>query len=142
LAQADEYEKIVKNIRTNWGMMLEHGATTCWEMFPGEAINRPNPEFLTRSHTHAWSTAPAYFFGTVILGVRSLGNGFRGFVIEPDPCGLQWARGRVPIPGGNGYIKVHWFKNEDETVDLRVEGPEDVHIQAQLPEGTKGTVCC
>lgn len=91
----------VDYIRQWWGMMLDYGATTCWETFPGFEKGR-----LTRSHCHAWSAAPGYFLGAYILGVKFEKPGFEGVIVEPNPCGLQWAKGSVPVP--DGRIDVEW----------------------------------
>jgi len=42
--------KIIDDIRRGWGLMIDVGATTCFETFPGW-----EKEDLTRSYCHAWS---------------------------------------------------------------------------------------
>lgn len=133
LAHAGQFEQMISDIRYHYGQMIEYNATTCWEMYPDFTENRANPNFLTRSHCHAWSAAPGYFLGAYILGVRNLAPGWQEVLIEPHPCGLRWARGSVPLPGG-GEIKVAWeLKPDGYTLDLRVWGPENVKIRIKVP---------
>lgn len=137
LERLGHHERLVEDIRTNYGRMIEHGATTCWEMYPGRE-NRANAALLTRSHCHAWSAAPGYFLGAVVLGVRSDAPGWTRVVVEPRPCGLSWARGRVPLPAG-GWVEVNWTLDAGR-LDLRVIAPPDLELDARLPDGQAGTV--
>lgn len=111
---------VLDNIRENWGYMLDHGATTCWETFGH-----------TRSHCHAWSAAPGYFLGSYVLGVRPLEPGFKKVLIQPDLCGLAWARGSVPTP--NGRIDVALREGED-FLDVRVRVPAGTVAEVVLPQ--------
>lgn len=138
LSKLGRHELMLDDIRLNYGRMLEHGATTCWEMYPDFAENRANPDLLTRSHCHAWSTAPGYFLGASILGVRKLSAGWRSVEIAPQPAGLSWAEGIVPLPDG-GEISVSW-RVAGNSISLRAEAPSDIAIQVRWPEGHTGKV--
>ncbi|MGC8842853.1 MAG: family 78 glycoside hydrolase catalytic domain, partial [bacterium] len=98
LAKMGKIERILEEIRNNWGLMLDYDATTCWETFPGslDVLGKK----LTRSHCHAWSAAPAFFLPVYILGVKPVEPGFSKVLIEPNLCDLTWARGTVPTPMG------------------------------------------
>ena len=72
LAQEGRTEEFMKVIRSDWGFMIEQGATTFWEMWSNKSGR------LTRSHCHGWSAAPTYFLATEILGVRPTKPGFAG----------------------------------------------------------------
>ena len=117
LEKANQAEKIVEDIRSRWGKMLEFGASSCWETFYGFEKNR-----ITRSHCHGWSSAPGYFLPRLILGVKPIKPGFREFVVEPKVCGLNWAQGRVPTPFGP--IEVSWEKNKGK-LELSVRTPPE-----------------
>jgi hypothetical protein len=56
--------------------------------------------------SHAWNGTPLYQMSGEILGVKPLEPGFKEFEIAPHPCGLKWAKGKVPTPHGN--IAVSW----------------------------------
>ncbi|RXZ81196.1 alpha-L-rhamnosidase [Paenibacillaceae bacterium] len=140
LAEAGLVKQIVEDIRHNYGQMIDNGATTCWEMYPNFSENRANPNMLTRSHCHAWSSAPAYFLGKQLLGISGMTPGWEEVTIAPEPCGLSWAKGSVPHPGG-GRIDVSWKVDEASgTMGLDVVCPDDVKLTIKLPEGYKGTV--
>ncbi len=129
---------MLDDIRKNYGMMIEHGATTCWEMYPNFAENRANPDQLTRSHCHAWSAAPAYFLGTSVLGIERLDTGWKTVKVAPQPADLSWASGSVPLPQG-GHISVSW-RIQDNYMKLKVEAPEDVKLHITLPDGMAGEI--
>ncbi|TNJ63887.1 alpha-L-rhamnosidase [Paenibacillus hemerocallicola] len=138
LVQSGQHAHMLEDIRVNFGQMIEHGATTCWEMYPNFAQNRANPDQLTRSHCHAWSAAPGYFLGESILGVKRKSPGWSRAAIEPNPCGLKWARGAVPLPDG-GLIEVDW-RIDGSRMLLRVSAPESVELDIRIPEGLEGEV--
>lgn len=138
LVKSGKQARILDDIRLNFGNMIANGATTCWEMYPNFAENRANPQQLTRSHCHAWSAAPGYFLGTNVLGVRRLEAGWRAVEIAPQPSGLAWANGAVPLPQG-GRIGVSW-RMTGNRMKLRIEHPQDVRLQVTLPDGVEGDV--
>ncbi len=126
LAKQGDFEGILEITRQRWGEMLDKGATTCWETFPGF-----DPRWWTRSHCHAWSAAPTYFLSTYQLGVRPLSPGFGRALIAPIPAGLTWARGRLPTP--HGEISVHWEQDEGR-FDLVAGLPQGVKARLRLPD--------
>jgi hypothetical protein len=138
LALSGRFAHMLDDIRTNYGQMIENGATTCWEMYPNFAQNRANPDQLTRSHCHAWSAAPGYCLGESILGVKRKSPGWSRAAIEPNPCGLKWARGAVPLPNG-GLIEVDW-RIDGSRMLLRVSAPESVELDIRIPEGLEGEI--
>ena len=113
--------EIINSIKRDWGNMISHGATTCWETFPGFEKDR-----LTRSHCHAWSAAPAYFLGAYVLGVRPLEPGFKKVLIDPMLCGLKWARGSIPTIFGRIDISC---ETEEEKLRVKINGPREIAYQ-------------
>jgi hypothetical protein len=138
LALSGRYGHMLDDIRANYGQMIENGATTCWEMYPNFAQNRANPDQLTRSHCHAWSAAPGYFLGESVLGVKRAAPGWSRATIEPNPSGLKWARGAVPLPAG-GLIEVVW-RIDGDNMTLKVSAPESVELDIRIPEGLTGEI--
>jgi hypothetical protein len=127
LARMGEYERLLQVIRRTWGMMIDRGATTCWETLPGY---EPNGRW-TRSHCHAWSAAPTYFLSTLQLGVTSLEPGFTRARIAPIPAGLRWAHGTVPTP--HGEIAVDW-RIDEAGFQVEVALPEGVAAEVVPPD--------
>ncbi len=126
LVKLGDFDSMLAIMRERWGEMLDKGATTCWETFPGF-----DPRWWTRSHCHAWSAAPTYFLSTYQLGVRPLTPGFRRALIAPVPAGLTWARGRVPTP--HGEIVVDWEQSAGRFA-LTVSLPSEVAGLIRLPD--------
>lgn len=131
LAKMNKIEEILENIRKNWGVMLDYDATTCWETFP-KAFEWLGQK-LTRSHCHAWSSAPAFFLPSYILGVRPLEPGFSKIGIQPNLCDLKWARGCIPSP--KGVIEVS-YKRQGKVLEADINLPKgciaEVHFPADL----------
>ncbi|OCT14010.1 alpha-L-rhamnosidase [Paenibacillus pectinilyticus] len=140
LAKLGEVGRVLSDIRHHYGTMIRHGATTCWEQYPNFLENRANPDMLTRSHCHAWSSAPAYFLGREVLGVRSLAPGWTEIEVAPVPSGLTWAKGSVPHPAG-GRIDVDWTVNESsQTMELHISYPKGIVVHANIPAGYTGII--
>ncbi|MCG2661631.1 MAG: alpha-L-rhamnosidase N-terminal domain-containing protein, partial [Kiritimatiellae bacterium] len=72
LMEANRTTEALEYIRLCWGLMLEHGATSCWEMWDRHT-----------SLCHGWSAAPAMILPTYVLGVAPLQPGFRLFEVRP-----------------------------------------------------------
>jgi hypothetical protein len=119
MEKAGHAQQIIDNIRANYIPMLEAGATTVWESFPTGTTGSEG--FPTRSHTHAWSSAPIYFLNRIVLGIQPEGIGGKEVVISPRPSGLTWAKGASATI--NGPVEVSW-KLEGETLNVRAAGPE------------------
>jgi hypothetical protein len=62
--------------------------------------------------SHAWNATPMFQMSGRILGVQPTKPGFTEFVIEPQPCGLEWAKGKVPTPFGP--ISVEWKRKGNQ----------------------------
>jgi alpha-L-rhamnosidase len=86
-----------------WGHMLDNGPGTGW--FVANSDGTVGPGYFANT---SWSTAlPALSEG--ILGATPTSPGYRRWKIAPQPSGLQWAQGRVPVPGGS--ISVGWRRS-------------------------------
>jgi hypothetical protein len=94
LATEGRTERFLDVIRSDWGFMIEQGATTFWEMWSNKTGR------LTRSHCHGWSAAPTFFLSTEILGVRPVRPGFAEVTVAPKLGRLRFIRGSVPTPRG------------------------------------------
>ncbi|WP_018759783.1 family 78 glycoside hydrolase catalytic domain [Paenibacillus terrigena] len=133
LAKMGRLDMLMKDMQCNYGFMIENDATTCWEMYPWSGFYT-NPKVMTRSHCHAWSAGPAYFLGAYVLGVQGVTPGWSKVRVAPEPCGLRWASGSVPLPHG-GRIDVSWRVEEAGLLKLRIEAPPEVEIITEAPKG-------
>lgn len=117
-------------IRKRWSEMVERGATTFWETFPGY-----EKEFWTRSYCHAWSAAPTYFLSRYQLGAWWDEPGYKRARIAPVPLDLTWARGAVPTP--HGPIEVSWTKSPNRfTLEVALPGPVAAIVELPVDAAT------
>lgn len=123
LEQSGDAAHAVEIIRAKWQDMLECGATTCWETFRGWESTFP-----TRSHCHAWSSAPVYVFNRLVLGIIPVAPGAAEVVVSPHPLDLTWVDGATCSPRGD--LRVAW-RVQDGTLTLTITMPEGVNWRVE-----------
>ncbi len=126
-------KEIIQSIYRDYTPMLHLGATTVWESFARGTLG--NHEFPTRSHCHAWSSAPVYFFSRIILGLRQTAVGCRSFALSPHPLDLKFARGSVATP--LGPVSIQW-QREGRTINITCQTPREIKIRLQRNPSLKG----
>jgi hypothetical protein len=135
LGQVGLAEQAARFIRQRWGDMLDAGATSFWEEWQvtgtfrgGRWLARP------RSHCHAWSAAPTAWLSRYVLGVRR--ESVDGpVIVEPQPCGLDSARGRVPV--GDEEVEIVW-QVQDGELQVDVSAPRGLELDCREPAGWEG----
>ena len=133
MAKVGKHEQCLHYTRTNWGKMLDWGATSWWEQWDPKA-----------SACHGWSSGPTWFLQAEILGVKPFKPGWEEILIEPHPAGLARASGKVPTP--KGIVSVEWKQEGDfsVTVDIpvsaRVIVPVSKEGQVSVASGEGGSV--
>ena len=125
LVRDGRFDLMQQTIRDYWGVQIEAGATTFWEMYD------PAAERHTRSHCHGWSAAPTFFLTQHVLGVQPLEPGYETVLVRPQPSGLRWAHGRVPTP--HGIVTCDWQRGEREFT-ITVETPPGIPAHIEMPE--------
>lgn len=118
-------ERIVDEIYKNYLPMLEAGATTVWESFPTGTTGSGG--FPTRSHCHAWSSAPSYYLNRIVLGVVPVEPSATKVKLSPYLCGLKWAKGTVAT--ARGTISVGWKLVDNNTVEINYTAPETIAVE-------------
>jgi hypothetical protein len=124
LAKTGQPAAILASIYANYLPMLADGATTVWEVFPTSG-DRPGG-FPTRSHCHAWSSAPLHFLPQVVLGIRQDEPGGAAYTISPWVGDLAWARGTVCT--ARGPLEVSW-QRDGQQLSLTIHAPEGVAVK-------------
>ncbi len=114
-------------LREQWNRMLEKGATTFWETFPGFV----GAGHWSRSLCHGWSAAPAYFLSTQVLGVTPAAPGYSRIRIAPQPFHLRWANGTVPTP--RGPVFVSWRLDDAGQMEIEYHAPEGCAVDLVRP---------
>jgi hypothetical protein len=129
-------QEFIDTIRSDWGFMVDMGATAFWEMWSGKYLGYG--ERLTRSHCHGWSAAPTFFLSTYVLGAQPVTPGFETMTIEPHPGDLTWCRGTVPTSIGD--VEIQWENESGKPFTMRVKAPETLKIDIRLPREGSTTI--
>jgi len=124
LEKAGHPDRIIESIYKSYLPMLETGATTVWESFPTGTTGGGG--FPTRSHCHAWSSAPIHFLNRIILGILPDQPGGKSFIISPRLNGLTWAKGAPATV--NGPVEVSWTL-EGDALKVTANAPEGVTLR-------------
>jgi alpha-L-rhamnosidase len=124
LEKAGHPDAILRSIYECYLPMLAAGATTVWEVFP-TSQDRPGG-FPTRSHTHAWSSAPLYFLGRIVLGIRQVETAGKAYEVSPVLGDLEWAAGSVATV--RGPLRVEW-RREAGRLLVKINAPEGVRVK-------------
>jgi len=118
---AHDDEGAMELIRRCWGNMLDREPnTTFWE-WTGRDGGVDN--HLT-SLCHAWSAGVLPLLTKYVLGIRPARPGFKSFLLDPRPVGLEWVEGRVPVPGG--FVEARITRKKDGTYASRFKAPEGI----------------
>ena len=126
LEKTGNQDTILKQIYENYMPMLEIGSTTVWESFPG---GTSGAAFPTRSHCHAWSSAPCLFLPRIILGVVPTAPAAAEVTLSPRPYDLKWANGRVAVH--EGVIDVRW-QIQDKNLTITCKTPKSTQLKFQM----------
>ena len=109
----------------SWLNMIAQGSTVSMEAWSNSL--KPNQDW-----NHAWGAAPANVIPRRLAGIRPIANGFKKFVIDPQPGDLKEFVMRHPSP--QGEIKLEY---SSQTMRLTVpEGTEAVCGNKLYQSGT------
>lgn len=133
LEKEGQAEEIVQRIYQFYQPMLDLNATTVWESFAEGNIGRD--QFPTRSHCHAWSSAPIHFLNRIVLGIVPESAGGTSITISPHLCDLDWAKGASA--SARGPVQASW-KRDGDTVTIDAEVPEGVSVRYEPNDSLKG----
>ncbi|RAP74061.1 alpha-L-rhamnosidase C-terminal domain-containing protein [Paenibacillus montanisoli] len=104
LCECGEHDRVMEEIVSYWGGMLDLGATTFWEAYDPSQTGAEHYAMYGRpfgkSLCHAWGASPLYLLGKYYLGVRPDAPGYERYTVEPRLGGLEWLEGSVPTPRG------------------------------------------
>lgn len=105
-----------------WGWMLDRGATTLLEVFDHRW-----------SQCHQWAGAPAWQLSRYVLGLHSrFDRADRSFDFRLAPGVLRRAEGALPLPRGEGLVRVRW---ERDGGTIAYEVRTDAPITIRMPGG-------
>jgi hypothetical protein len=128
-----QQEEVVQEIYRKYTPMIDAGATTVWESFSSGTTGGGG--FPTRSHCHAWSSAPNYFLPRIVLGYRPLAPASQSAEISPWPCGLTWAKGTIATAAGP--VQVEWRLDGDK-LDVKCVAPAGMQVSFARNKSLEG----
>ncbi|NUM52282.1 MAG: family 78 glycoside hydrolase catalytic domain [Candidatus Hydrogenedentes bacterium] len=120
----------------SWGYMIDHGATTIWELWNG---NTADPAMNSHNHVMLLGDLLVWFY-EYLAGIRPdpEAPGFKHFILRPEPVdGLDFARATYRSP--YGVIESEWKHDGDEfTWSLSV--PPNSTSDVYVPTSDAGSV--
>jgi alpha-L-rhamnosidase len=119
-----------------WGYMIEHGATTIWELWNG---NTADPAMNSGNHVMLVGDLVIWFY-EYLAGIRpDLDQpGFKHIILKPCPVGdLTFVRGTHRSPYG---LVVSEWRNENGKFDWRVTVPANTTATVFVPATDAATV--
>lgn len=117
----------------SWGYMIDHGATTIWELWNG---NTADPAMNSHNHVMLLGDLLVWFYG-YLAGIRPdpEAPGFKHFILKPVPVdGLHFVRATYRSP--YGLIESEWKRDGDKfTWSVRVppNSSADVYVPTTDP---------
>ncbi len=116
-AKFDRFDLMARFINDGWCEMLRKGATSIWETWGDHG-----------SLCHAWSCTPAFDLIRHCLGVSILEPGASKIRIQPNPMGLNWAKGIIPTIHGPVYID--WkIEPLNSKIKIKYRSPPNVKVE-------------
>jgi alpha-L-rhamnosidase len=146
-AAAGDYQGCLDVIREYWGAMIDLGATSFWEDFDlqwaenAAPIDELVPEGKDDIHgdfgnycyvgfrhslCHGWASGPTAWMSRHVLGIEIVEPGATVIRVNPHLGDLEWAEGTFPTP--HGIIHVRHERQEDGTIESKVDIPEGVRV--------------
>jgi hypothetical protein len=118
-------------IRKHWGSMLDSGTPTLWE----NGVHKIGKAGFggSASLCHGFSSAPAAFLQSAVLGVAPAAPGFARFTFAPKCPEMRFAQGAVPTPYGT--IRCQW-QCEQKRMSAKLHVPQN--CTAETPAGIFG----
>ncbi|GKT66400.1 alpha-L-rhamnosidase [Colletotrichum tofieldiae] len=119
----------IQLIESVWGPMADTSNPNYsgghWEAMTADG----KPFGHDTSLMHAWSSWPVFLLPQYVVGVNSLGQGWRNIEVAPVLCGISYAHYDIETPQGRLEVEVNW----DEAVGILL-------IKVTLPSETKANI--
>ncbi|MCR4664683.1 MAG: glycoside hydrolase family 78 protein [Paludibacteraceae bacterium] len=125
----------------SWGYMLEHGATTIWELWNGDTAN---PAMNSGNHVMLLGDVLLWMYED-LAGIRpacdalpDAPDAYRQLYMQPYFApGLDYVKASYQSP--NGLIVSEWKRQEGNIIHWSVTLPKGVSAIVQLPNQTQQT---
>lgn len=118
----------------SWGYMVEHGATTIWELWNG---NTANPEMNSQDHVMLLGDLVAWCFQD-LAGIAPGAPGFKKIRMAPVfPEGLNFIKATYQTPYGE--VVSRWIRRNGMVI-WNIIVPPNSEAEVHLPDGRTTTV--
>jgi len=120
----------------SWGFMIEHGATTIWELWNG---NTADPAMNSHNHVMLLGDLIVWFY-EYLAGIQNdpKSVGFNKIIMRPYPVeGLNFVK--ASYNSIHGLIESHWQK-KDNTFQWEITVPGNTTATVYIPATNKGQV--
>jgi alpha-L-rhamnosidase len=120
----------------SWGYMIEHGATTIWELWNG---NTADPTMNSGNHVMLVGDLVIWFYEN-LAGIKADPDqpGFKHIIMKPTPVGdLTFVNATHRSP--YGLISSEWHRDGDK-FDWQIEIPANTTATVFVPAGKLGRV--
>jgi len=129
LNELDLHQIGCEKIRKAWGKMVDAQSSTLWETFKGDNLD---------SWCHPWSSAPAEFLLTGILGLPASCLPGETITLRPRYDLISEAGGRIMTAAG--AISVAWKTSNSGNVEFEGDLPSGVCATVVLKDGRREPV--
>jgi alpha-L-rhamnosidase len=119
-----------------WGYMMEHGATTIWELWNG---NTADPTMNSGNHVMLIGDYVVWLYED-LAGIKTDPEhpAFKHIIMKPNPlAGLSFVKATHESP--YGLISSEWHLN-GKTLDWRIEVPANTTATVYVPATSPGAV--
>jgi alpha-L-rhamnosidase len=123
------YKIAVEKSYPSWGYMIDHGATTFWELWNG---NTADPAMNSGNHVMAMGDLSIWMYED-LAGIRpdEANPGFKHIIIHPMPLGdLTWLTATHRSPYGT--IMSQWQRDRDRFY-IHIEVPANTTTTLEIP---------
>jgi len=103
---ARDDEGALELMRRCWGTIVDsEPGSTFWEW----AGRKGGVDVHFASLCHGWSAGIVPLLSKYVLGVRPVAPAYSRYLFDARPSDLEWAEGRIPVPGG--FIEARFEKS-------------------------------
>ncbi len=122
------FEMATQHGYPGWGYMVEHGATTVWELWNGDTAP---PGMNSRNHVMLVGDLVTWSYER-LAGIRPAAPGFSKLTMYPEPVGgLSFVD--AEYRSVRGPVRSHWKRGKDGSFEWQIQIPANTTATIFLP---------
>ncbi len=122
LGRAGRIQDALDLIKSDYGRLLDLGATTWWETF------HANEDYWA-ALSHGWGSAPTWFLSRYLLGAERTGP--ESWKVTPAFRGVETASGSLPLQ--TGAVQISWANPGCGSLSLDIVAPQTSLGEVVIP---------